>query len=138
MLIDGCYGNEGILDFNNSFDYSIEQSLSCFCPGSHEPARLFIKSDSIVDAVWLSNNIHLSYSERQRFRTIKGLFDYVEHWDSLSSEFQVDVVYDSVYQYPSIVSVYPKPVVINDTVAVVITDADFSYRTWNYIEYNHE
>jgi hypothetical protein len=134
VLISGCTKNDSSVSPGKPFDYSIEQSISCFCPQSGESVRLFVIADTIADAVWLSNNTHISYAERQRFRTIKGLFEEIERWDS-SSTFQVTIAYDSVNHFPSRVSIYSKPIIVNDSIIGIIYDANISYRTWNYTKY---
>jgi hypothetical protein len=134
VIISGCTKTDTFINASNPFDYSIEQSRSCFCPQSGESVKLFVIADTIADAVWLSNNTHLSYDERQRFRTIKGLFAEIGQWDS-SSSFQVSITIDSIDHFPSRVSIYPKPIIENDTLRGIILDASILDTTWNYAKY---
>jgi hypothetical protein len=132
--VAGCAENDGIVSVYRRIDYSIEQSRSCFCPQGGQSVKLFVAADTIADAIWLPNNNHLSYNERQRYRTIKGLYEEIERWDT-SSTFRVDAEYDPVYHFPSSIHIYPRHVIINDTVVGAIFDADISYITWNYTKY---
>jgi hypothetical protein len=136
LLLIGCHKNDNILGIDDAYDYSIDQSISCFCPGDQEPVRIFVRSDSIVDAIAISTKNHLNICERRSYRTIRGLLAEIERWKSDTSLFQVFIEYDSVYNYPSVVSVYPKPVIINDTIVAIINDAGISYRSWNFIGHN--
>ena len=131
MVFLGCSDKGNSVDAGRFFDYSIEQSRSCFCPNGGKSVKLFIAADTVADAVWLSDNVHLNSIERQAYRSIKGLFMEIEYWDT-SSIFQVRTIFDSVNHYPSYVSITPKPIILNDSIVGVICDADVSYRTWNY------
>jgi hypothetical protein len=133
VLFSGCAKNDNSVN-NLPFDYSIEQTRDCFCPQGGQPVRLFIVSDTIADAVWIATNEHLTPVEWQRFRSIKGLYNEIAYWDS-SSVFQVSASYDSVYHYPTLVSITSKPIVVNDTLVSIIEDANVSYKTWNYTKY---
>jgi hypothetical protein len=134
VLFSGCTKKDNTVNTIQQYSYSIEQSRDCFCPQAGDPVRLFIAADTIADAVWISTNEHLTPAAWQRFRSIKGLVNEVNYWDS-SSAFQVKAVYDSVYHYPSYVSITPKPMIINDTLMSIVDDAAVSYRTWNYIKF---
>jgi hypothetical protein len=134
LVFFGCSKNDNSTNANQSFDYSIEQSRSCFCPDAGKEIKLFVAGDTIADAIWLSSNTHATYNEWQRYRTIKGLYNEIERWDS-SSTFQLSVTYDAVYHYPSHVSFTAKPQIVNDTLTVIIKDANISYTTWNYFTY---
>ena len=106
IILLGC--KENSISGNESVDYSIDQKLSCFCPNSGVTVRLFVRADTIADAVDLSNKIHLPKNEWERYKTIKGLFEEISILDT--SVFTVKVSYDPVYHYPSFLSVNPKPV----------------------------
>ncbi len=56
----GCSENDSLVGTNFSFEYSIEQSRSCFCPNSGEKVKLFVNADSIVDVILLSDHSHPS------------------------------------------------------------------------------
>ncbi|MEJ2617173.1 MAG: DUF6174 domain-containing protein [Ignavibacteriaceae bacterium] len=131
LLFSGC--KENSISVIESIDYSIDQKLSCFCPNSGVTVRLFVRADTIADAIDLSEKTHLTKNEWKGYKTIKGLFDEISALDT--SIFTVKVSYDPVYHYPAFISANPKPVYVNDTIVQVIMDADFSYSTSNYIEY---
>jgi hypothetical protein len=133
LFFSGCYENS-INNFER-VDYSIDQKLSCFCPGAAETVRLFVREDSIVNAINTADKSCLAKEEWNRYRTIKGLFDEIANHDT--SIFTVNVTYDPVHHFPSYIYVNPKPVKINDTVIQVAADADFSYTTSNYTEYRN-
>ena len=131
IILLGC--KENSISGNESIDYSIDQKLSCFCPYGDMTVRLFVKADTISDAIDISKGIHLSRSEWNRYKTIKGLFEEISSLDT--SIFIVKVSYDPVYHYPAYISANPKPVYVNDTIVQVIMDAGFSYSTNNYVRY---
>ncbi len=120
--------------FRSQCDYSIEQTRDCFCPQGGQPVKLFVASDTIAEAVWISDNTRLSWIEWQRFRTISGLFNEIDRWDT-SSSFSVHAEYDTKHNFPSYISITPKPNIVNDTISSIIKDAGVSYRTWNFVSY---
>jgi Family of unknown function (DUF6174) len=130
FVFAGC---ENSVTENEPVDYSIDQRLSCFCPNSDKNVRLYIRADSIADAVDISKKIHLPKDEWGRYKTIKGLFDEISLLDS--SVFTVEVSYDPIYQFPSLINAYPKPIHVNDSIVQIIMDAGFSYSTSNYVKY---
>jgi hypothetical protein len=129
----GCSKNGASVYDATHYDYSIEQSISCFCPQSGEKVKIYVVSDTIADVIKLSDNSHLSQDSWGRYRTINGLFAEITRWDT--SSFSVAVVKDSKYHYPSVVSVQPKPLKINDTMMSIITDVGILYSTSSYIKY---
>lgn len=129
----GCLKNDISMNDNAQYDYSIEQSMSCFCPQGGEKVKIFVAADTIADVILFSNNSHLAQDLWGRYRTINGLYTEVARWDTSTNV--VKVLYDSVYHYPSYVSINPKSVIINDTLVSEISDAGFSYTTKNYIKY---
>lgn len=131
IILWGC--NENSINVKESIDYSIDQKLSCFCPNSNVTVRLFVRADTIADAIDLSKKIHLTKNEWNHYKTIKGLFDEISALDT--SIFSVKVLFDPVFHYPAYISANPKPVYINDTIVQVIMDAGFSYSTSNYVKY---
>ncbi|MFZ0454567.1 MAG: DUF6174 domain-containing protein [Ignavibacteriaceae bacterium] len=131
IVFSGC--NENSISENESIDYSIDQKLICFCPHANMMVRLYVRADTIADAIDISKRIRLPKAEWNRYRTIKGLFEEISSLDT--SIFAVKVSYDPVYHYPAYISANPKPIYINDTTIQVITDAGFSYTTSNYIPY---
>lgn len=131
IFLSGC--DENSLNVSESMDYSIDQKLSCFCPNSNMTVRLYVRADSIADAIDIDKRIHLPKNERERYKSIKGLFDMISKLDT--SIFKIEVLYDRVYHYPSFISANPKPVYVNDSIIQVIMDAGFSYSTGNYIKY---
>ncbi len=133
MLSFGC-SKDGSVNVNSTFDYSIEQSRSCFCPYGGQTAKIYVSADTIADALWISDGTHLSPGQRAGYRTIKGLIDEIAHWNT--SLFVVNISYDSLNGYPSFLSIYPKAVVTSDSIVGGIFDAGVAYRTGNYIRYN--
>ena len=111
-----------------NYDYSIDQSLVCFCPPDGT-VRVFVKSDSISDVISLSDNVHLEKSRWSNYRTIKGLFNEITTHDT--ARFFVNVEMDQYRLYPTLVSINPKPVTY-DSVMIIISDAGYSYITSNY------
>jgi hypothetical protein len=132
-LLCGCSENDFVANDNYKYDYSIEQSRSCFCPHSSEKIKLFVRADTIADAILLTDNSHLSNVAWEPYRTIKGLFNEIAYWDSV--RFKVSVSYDRVYHYPSIISVDPKPFRVNDSTISVMTDVGFTIQTQNFVKY---
>jgi hypothetical protein len=134
VILCGCSGDDLLVNNNFKYDYSIEQSRSCFCPNSGEKVKIFVRSDTIADVILLSDNSHLAYSSWQPYRTIKGLLREVALWAD-TVRFAVKVSYDPLFHYPSFISVNPKPFMVNDTIVSVMTDAGFTYETHNFIKY---
>lgn len=133
ILFSGCEQTTGPSVGTESIDYSIDQKLSCFCPGRDRTVRLFVSADTIADVVDLSNKIRLPANEWYLYKTIKGLFDEISSLDT--SVFTVKISYDPVYHYPLFIYANPKPVYVNDTIVQIIMDAGFSYSTSNYLRY---
>lgn len=132
-LIFFVIGCENSVDSNNSYDYSIEQRRDCFCPRAGVWVKLFVKADTIASAIYIEDNSPLSYEEKQPYRTIKGLFDEISLIDT--SFGNVEVIMDSVNNYPSYIYFGPKPIIQGDTV-IITEDAQFSYTTKNYRKLN--
>lgn len=130
FFVIGC---ENSIDSINSYDYSIEQRRDCFCPRAGVWVRLFVKSDTIASAIYVENNSPLSYEEKQSYRTIKGLFDEISSIDT--SFWNVEIIMDSVNNYPSYIYFSPKPIIQGDTIGIY-ADALFKYTTRNYIKLN--
>jgi hypothetical protein len=118
---------------NNSHDYTIEQQLGCFCPQGGVWVKLYVKADTIAEAVTISTNSHLSYEERKSYKTIKGLFEVISQIDTAT--YNVKISIDSVNNYPSYLYFNPKPIVHGDTVQI-IEDAQMTYTTKNYNKLN--
>lgn len=131
IFLSGCVENS--LNENELVDYSIDQKLSCFCPNSNMTVRLYVRADSISDAIDIDKGIHLPKNEWEHYKSIKGLFDMIPKLDT--SIFKIEVLYDPVYHYPAYISANPKPIYVNDSIIQVIMDAGFSYSTSNYIKY---
>lgn len=133
LVLFGC-SQDNSVNVSSRFDYSVEQTRSCFCPNGGKAATIFVVSDTIADAVWISDGSHLSPEQWAGFRTINGLFDEMTRWDT--SRFNIKVIYDSLHGYPSLLSVYPKAVTNPDSTTSVILDAGVAYKTSNYVNYN--
>lgn len=130
VLLNGC---DNILDENNSYDYSLEQQMGCFCPQGGIWVKLFVKADTVSKAIRISDNSLLSYNEFRFYKSIKGLFDEISQRDT--STYDVEINMDSINNYPTYVYFNPKPIVNGDTVQV-ISDAQLSYTTKNYSKSN--
>ena len=115
------------------YDYSIEQQMNCFCPQTGVWIKLYVKADTVADAIRISDDYHLKNEERKPYKSIKGLFDLIAGLDTVAC--MVTVRMDSVNNYPTFIYSSPRPVVIGDTV-MIITDAQWSYITRDYIRLN--
>jgi len=131
ILFVGC---ENSVENNiNSYDYSIDQRIDCFCPQAGIWVKLFIKSDTIANAIYIADNSPLTYEQIRPYRTIKGLYEEISKKDT--STYYIKVIMDSVSNYPSYIYINPKPKIHGDTV-FVIKDAQLSYMTKNYSKLN--
>lgn len=130
FLANGC---DSPVNQNNSNDYSIEQQLGCYCPFGGVWVKLYVKADTIVQAIAIADNCRLSYEEQRGYKTIKELFNVMAKLDT--SIYDVNIKMDSVNNFPSLISFNPKPEVHGDTV-LIITDAQMAYTTKNYIKLN--
>jgi hypothetical protein len=130
IVLCGC---DATVNENNSYDYSIEQQMNCFCPQSSVWVKLFVKADTVADAIRISDNIHLSYGDRKPYKSIKGLLDEVARLNT--GTYNVIITMDSVNNYPSYLYFNPNPVANGDTVQAIL-DAQWSYTTKNYIKLN--
>lgn len=128
--VNGC---DSPVNQNNSNDYSIEQQLGCYCPLGGVWVKLYIKADTIAQAIAIADNRRLSYEEQKRYKTIKGLFNVMAELDT--SIYNVKILMDSINNYPSLISFNPKPEVHGDTV-LIIMDAQMAYTTKNYVKLN--
>ena len=129
LLINGC---DTLIDESNSYDYSIEQKMDCFCSQAGIWVKLFIKADTISNAVRISDKKQLTYKEFKYYKSIKGLFDTISETDT--NTHQLIVTFDSEDNYPSFLYIDLKPIVINDSTTVTVADAQLSYTTNNYIK----
>jgi len=132
VLLCGCSENDLLVNDNIKYDYSIEQSLFCYCINRGQKVKLFVRADTIADVVLLSDNSHLPYNSWRQYRTIKDLFNEIASHDT--SRYIVKVSYDSVFHYPSYLYINPRTIVVNDSVIIEIADADVIYETQNFIE----
>lgn len=133
MVFFGCANNNPVGSLYPEYDYSIEQARSCFCPGSGEKVKIFVRADTIAKVILLSNNSNLSYNLWEPYRTIKGLFSEAASFDT--SAYNVSVSYDSVFHFPSMIYVGHKPIIINDTLVMGFNDEWFRIETRNFIPY---
>jgi hypothetical protein len=118
---------------SNSYDYSVEQKLGCFCPHGGVWVKLSVRADTVADAITISDNNRLSYQEARRYKSIKGLFEVISEIDT--ARYDVRTTFDSLNNYPSYIYFNPKPIVHGDTVQAIF-DAQMSYTTRNYIKLN--
>ena len=129
LLVSGC---DTAVNESDSYDYSVEQQMGCFCPQGGQWVRLFVRADTIARAISISTGSNLTYEEWRPYRTIRGLFHEISLRDT--SVYEVRVEIDSTYNYPSLVYFNPKPIVHGDTVLTVM-DAQLSYSTRNYVRF---
>jgi hypothetical protein len=129
LLINGC---DTLVDESNSYDYSMEQRMDCFCSRAGIWVKLFIRADTISNAVRISDNKQLTYDEFKYYKSINGLFDLISETDT--STHQLIVTINSEDNYPSFLYIDLKPIVINDSTIVTVADAQISYTTNNYIK----
>jgi hypothetical protein len=129
LFIIGC---ETPIDQQYIYDYSIEQFRGCFCTNGGIWINLYIKGDTVAAAYKISNDQELNYEEFKYYKSIKGLFDLITNTDTTKYELRYTI--DSVKNYPTFIYLNPKPIIIgNDT--LIIADAQLSYTTRNYINY---
>jgi hypothetical protein len=126
IFLNGC---DTPVNENKSYDYSIEQQTGCFCVLGGVWVKLFVKADTIADAINLSDNSRLAYEQQTQYRTIKGLNNELLSIDT--SIYDIRVTMDTVLHYPSFIYFNPKPIIHGDTV-LIVADAQMSYSTRNY------
>ena len=129
FLFNGC---DTLVDESNSYDYSIEQKMGCYCPQGGIWVNLLITADTISNAMRISDNQQLTYDEFKYYKSIKGLFDKISETDT--NTYKLIVTFDYEYNYPSFLYIDPKPIVIDDSTIVTVADAQLSYTTNNYIK----
>jgi hypothetical protein len=130
IALFGCDNSTGE---NSSYDYSIEQQLGCFCPQGGIWVKLYVRADTIADAITISDNAHLSYEQRKSYKSIKGLFEELSKIDTAS--YVVKITMDSTKNYPAYLYFNPKPVTRGDTTQI-ISDAQMSYTTKLFTKLN--
>jgi hypothetical protein len=128
LMILGC---DAVVDDKSSFDYSIEQKLGCFCPLGGVWTKLYVRADTIADAVFLADNSQLTFEERSQYRTINALLRDISQIDT--TRYSVIVTIDTIHNFPSYFNFNPKPIVNGDTAGIVV-DAQVSYTTRNYFD----
>ncbi|MFO7524531.1 MAG: DUF6174 domain-containing protein [Ignavibacteriaceae bacterium] len=131
IIINGC---DNILE-SDLYDYTIEQQMGCYCPQGGIWVKLFISADTVSNAIRTSDNNKLTYDEFKHYKSIKGLFNKISETDT--STYDLIVTYESTNNYPSFIYINPKPIVINDSTVVTIEDAQLSYTTKNYKNFNY-
>ena len=119
-----------IVDESNSYDYSMEQRMDCFCSQTGIWVKLFIKADTVSNAVRVSDNNQLSYDDFKYYKSIKGLFDTITETDT--TVYNLVVTYNSEINYPSYIYLNPKPFV-TDSITWIIADAELAYSTKSYV-----
>lgn len=125
---------ESLLDDSSFYDYSIEQKIDCFCPYSGNWVKLYIKSDTISNAFRSLDNQPLAYNEFKYYKSVRGLFDLITKTDT--SYYFLTVIIDSLNNYPLLVYLEPKPIIIGDDTLIVVTDGQLSYTSRDYIKLN--
>ena len=117
-----------------SYDYSIEQKMDCFCSQAGVFVKLFITADTVSNALRVSDNQQLSYNEFKYYKSINDLYNLIAATDT--NEYILIVTQNNEDNFPSYVYVDLKPIKINDTTFVSVSDADYSYTTRNYVKFN--
>ena len=115
-----------------TYDYTIEQQMVCFCAQQGRWARLFVRSDTIAAATDVSNGSRLTPQEWNQYKSIKELFDAIAMIDTSLTTLVVEL--DPGGKYPSFLSLESKPIIIDSTI-IFETDGYVSYSTRNLI--NH-
>jgi len=127
LLLFGCHS---IVDDSVVYDYSIDQSMGCFCTQRGVWVKLYITSDTVSYAERIPDGSQLTYDEFRHYKSIKDLFDFIEETDT--SIYILNYRFDYGNDYPSYIFTDLKPIVINDTTIVTPADAELSYTTKNY------
>lgn len=130
FFLTGC---DNSVDFNEQYDYTIEQQMVCSCPQGGVWLKLFVEQDTVSKAIRVSDNQIIPYEEYRFHKSIKDLFNQIAQIDTSTYEMQITM--DPSNTYPSYLYYNPKPIVNGDTVLVIV-DADISYLTRNYIKLN--
>lgn len=130
IAVCGCDNSTSV---NTPYDYSIEQQLGCFCPQWGIWVKLYVRADTVADAIAISDNGHLSYEQRKPYKSIKGLFEQLAQIDT--ALYDVKVTIDSTNNYPTYLYFNPKPVIHGDTTQI-IKDAQMVYTTKNFAKLN--
>ncbi len=81
--------------------YEIVFRWSCYCIDEYvAPVRLLIIGDELVGGRYVEDDIQLATEDLDRYRTIDGLFDFID--DAISRDaHEVRTAFDSVYGFPS-------------------------------------
>ena len=128
LFIFGC---NNTLKPDSSYDYSIEQQRTCYCPLVGEWIRLFVVNDSVVKAIRSSDNYELTAEERTWYKSVQELFTMITETDT--ALYDVSFTVDPDDNYPSYVDFKRKPFVDeNGNITGILMDADFSYKTRNF------
>lgn len=130
ILLIGC---ENTTETYNSYDYSIEQKMDCFCPQGGMWVRLYVEADTIAKALNISANSELSYEQYRPYKTIKGLYDLISNIDT--TFYETKIIIDSINNYPSYIYFNPKPIQQGDTISIIY-DAQLSYTTKYFLKLN--
>ncbi len=131
IFLVGC---ESVLDDPTFYDYSIEQRMDCFCPQARVWVKLFVKADTVATAIRSSDKHRLEYDEFKYYKSATELFDLINTTDTTLNYLNYTI--DSVNNYPSYIFINPKPIIINDTTIIIVSDAEVSYTTKNYNKYD--
>jgi hypothetical protein len=99
MALFGCEDNGVDIPSLAPGDYSIDQSLYCFCAFRGWQARVVVKSDTIAEVVCLDGDTLVSPAFWGNFKTIKGLFNEIAGRDT--SVWIVEYAMDSTSTYPA-------------------------------------
>ena len=96
LLIYGC---DNFVDSNETYDYSIEQQMGCFCSQGGVWVRLSVKADTVSYALRISDNESLDYEDYKSYKSVKGLFELISNTDTTSYVLNYEM--DSLYNFPS-------------------------------------
>lgn len=126
FIATGC---ESTTEVNNTYEYSIEQKMDCFCPQAGNWIKLYVQADTIAKAIRISDNYVLNNTQYRSYKSVKQLWDLISRIDTYANELKIEI--DSINNYPAYIYSNPKGIQHGDTI-VAISDADFSYTTRNY------
>jgi len=120
-----------VTDESNSYDYSIEQKMDCYCTQGGVWVKLYITADTVSAATRILDNYKLEYNDFWFYKSIKDLYNEIAETDT--NTYTLIVEYDA-NNYPSYLFKDPKPIVINDTTTISIADGQIAFTTKKYIK----
>ena len=89
----------------NIHNYTIDQTVHCFCEKSGQTVQLTIISDTIASAIRISDSVNLPYSIYSEYQSIESLFAQIKN--SKDSKDSLVVQYNEKYGFPEILDINP-------------------------------